>query len=180
MHVGVYWCMAVYLAHDAQRRAVNYVELWAALHGRGSCSKGQQHSAAPAASADASHSIRRGPQPHRFPAPLHSLAQPLYNRLPRCQGGTECTFVFHFSAQPCTRCRAVDASGDEALALQERAVWDLLALFFLDAQQAQQGLVAQVSAHAASADGVRGRSGPAPTALPPMCPKCLLGAWREG
>lgn len=41
-------------------------------------------------------------------------------------------------------CRAVDAGGDEAVALQERAVWDLLALFFLQAQQAQQGLVPQV------------------------------------
>ena len=35
-------------------------------------------------------------------------------------------------------------SGDEAVALQERAVWDLLALFFMEAQQAQQGLAAQV------------------------------------
>ncbi len=39
-------------------------------------------------------------------------------------------------------CRAADASGDEAAALQERALWDLLALFFLEAQQAQQGLSA--------------------------------------
>lgn len=40
-------------------------------------------------------------------------------------------------------CRAVDAHGDEARTLQERALWDLLSLFFLAAQQAQQS----VSAH---------------------------------
>ena len=68
-------------------------------------------------------------------------------------------------------CRACDASGDDAVALQERALWDLLALFFLQAQQAQQGLVAHDLARwlrtnaAAVAAGCRAASHPLPPAL---------------
>ncbi|GAB4823216.1 hypothetical protein N2152v2_010262 [Parachlorella kessleri] len=67
--------------------------------------------------------------------------------------------------------RACDASGDEAVALQERALWDLLALFFLQAQQAQQGLVAHDLARwlrtnaAVVAAGCRAAGHPLPPAL---------------
>ena len=52
--------------------------------------------------------------------------------------------VHHLPACCLSPCRGEEASGAELAALQERALWDLLSLFFLESGSGAHALVAQV------------------------------------
>ena len=62
------------------------------------------------------------------------------------QGEGSCLHTYiHDCAFSLLLCRAVDVAGDALFSLQERALWELLSLFFLELGRAQT-LVAQVGA----------------------------------